>query len=60
MQIYLTEFTYDGRSYEGPKIIAKNYADAERQAEHYEVSVVGVLDMIIAEDSLNKWNRVLH
>tara|TARA_R110001606_G_scaffold127961_1_gene262365 strand:+ start:565 stop:747 length:183 start_codon:yes stop_codon:yes gene_type:complete len=60
MRIYLTEFSYDGKDYEGPKIIAKTYEDAERQAEQYEVSVVGVLDMVIAEDSLNKWNRVLH
>jgi|TARA_R110001592_G_scaffold270050_1_gene536365 hypothetical protein len=60
MKIFLTEFTYEGKDYVGPKIIAKNYKDAELQAEHYEVFIVGMLDMIFAEDSFEEWNRVLH
>jgi len=65
-KIFLTEFYHEGTPYEGPRIIAGDFFDAEQKAKEYDCSVVGVLDIIVDEDDFSmdfkveQWNRVLH
>tara|TARA_E500000318_G_C3484651_1_gene181847 strand:+ start:41 stop:247 length:207 start_codon:yes stop_codon:yes gene_type:complete len=66
-KIFLTEFTSDGKSYAGPTILADNFADAEKEAKNYDVTVVGCLETIVVPDKEvtsfyedEEWNRVLH
>ena len=56
MKIFLTEFQYDGKTFEGPTI----FEEAEKQAKNYDVTVVGLLDTVVITGEEDKWNRVLH
>ena len=62
----MTEFYHEGTPYEGPRIVASDFLDAEQKAKEYDCSVVGVLDIIVDEDDFSmdfkveQWNRVLH
>tara|TARA_R100000742_G_C4217752_1_gene42380 strand:+ start:426 stop:608 length:183 start_codon:yes stop_codon:yes gene_type:complete len=60
MKVYITEFTYKDKHYEGPTVVAHSFDEAEAKAEVYGCTVVGILDMIITEDEAAEWNRVLH
>ena len=33
LKIYITEFEYDGVTYDGPNIVAKNFKEAEQHAD---------------------------
>ena len=46
--------------YEGPCICAETFEEAEKEAEAYNVLVVGVLEGFINFTEDNVWNRVLH
>ena len=60
MKIFLTEFEYDGKTFEGPTILASSFEEAEKQAKNYDVTVVGLLDTVVITGEEDKWNRVLH
>jgi|TARA_R110000803_G_scaffold44979_3_gene95028 hypothetical protein len=60
MKIFLTEFQYDGKTFEGPTILASSFEEAEKQAKNYDVTVVGLLDTVVITGEEDKWNRVLH
>jgi|TARA_R100001530_G_scaffold126846_3_gene95849 hypothetical protein len=64
MKIFITEFIYKGVTYEGPPIIARNFAKAEKEAKRYDVKVVGELDVVQEHENFgwqtSQWNRVLH
>ena len=52
LKVFLTEFRFQGTIHEGPNIIAESFEEAEEQAEHYGVIVVGMLDGIISVEDL--------
>tara|TARA_R110002020_G_scaffold35251_3_gene106556 strand:- start:1962 stop:2144 length:183 start_codon:yes stop_codon:yes gene_type:complete len=60
MKIFLTEFKYEGKTFEGPTILASSFEEAEKQADNYDVIVVGILDTVVISGEEHKWNRVLH
>tara|TARA_R100001143_G_C3332133_1_gene120009 strand:- start:187 stop:369 length:183 start_codon:yes stop_codon:yes gene_type:complete len=60
MKIFLTEFQYDGKTFEGPTILASSFEEAEKQAKNYDVTVVGILDTVVITGEEDRWNRVLH
>tara|TARA_R100001510_G_C7554682_1_gene137064 strand:+ start:206 stop:400 length:195 start_codon:yes stop_codon:yes gene_type:complete len=64
MKVFITEFTYKDKNYEGPTVVASSFDEAEAKAEMYGCVVVGILEMVIDQDELNidemQWNRVLH
>ena len=58
MKIFLTEFKYEGKTFEGPTILASSFEEAEKQADNYDVIVVGILDTVVTV-SLSCYN-VIH
>jgi|TARA_R110002020_G_scaffold354463_1_gene567229 hypothetical protein len=59
MKVFLTEYKVGEKTYDGPTLVATSFEEAEKQAEYYDVVVVGILEVVIPDD-INKWNRVLH
>ena len=47
LKVYLTEFEYNGVTYDGPNIVAKNFKEAVRHADDLGIIVVGKLDTFI-------------
>jgi|TARA_R110002072_G_C7553842_1_gene499540 hypothetical protein len=60
MKVFITEFKLGDEFYEGPRIVAESFEDAEVTAELYEVNVVGLLDVIVTEYNEDSYKRVLH
>jgi len=60
MKVFITEFKLGDDFYEGPRIVAESFEDAEATAELYEVIVVGILDVIITDSNEDSYKRVLH
>jgi hypothetical protein len=60
MKVFITEFRMGDTVYEGPCICAETFEEAEKEAEAYNVLVVGVLEGFINFTEDNVWNRVLH
>jgi hypothetical protein len=58
MKIFLTEFRIGNEIYEGPKITAETYEQAEEEAELSNLIVVGMLDLSMSEKE--QGTRVLH
>jgi hypothetical protein len=58
MKVFLTEFRIGNEIYEGPKITAETYEQAEAEAELSNLIVVGMLDLSRIEKEQGK--RVLH
>ena len=58
MKIFLTEFRIGNEIYEGPKITAETYEEAEAEAEFSNLVVVGMLDLSMVEKEQGE--RVLH
>jgi len=60
MKIFLTEFKYEGKTFEGPTVVANSFHEAEQEAELYGCTIVGILDTVVTEESAKEWKRVLH
>tara|TARA_R110000765_G_scaffold330433_1_gene421173 strand:- start:182 stop:364 length:183 start_codon:yes stop_codon:yes gene_type:complete len=60
VKIFITEFKFQGESYEGPTIVAESFEAAEVQAESYDVNVIGILDTVVLAGEEEKWKPVLH
>jgi len=58
MKVFLTEFRVGNEIYEGPKITAETYEQAEEEAELSNLIVVGMLDLSMSEKE--QGTRVLH
>ena len=58
MKVFLTEFRIGNEIYEGPKITAETYEQAEAEAELSNLIVVGMLDLSRIEKEQGE--RVLH
>jgi hypothetical protein len=58
MKVFLTEFRIGNEIYEGPKITAETYEEAEAEAEFSNLVVVGMLDLSMVEKEQGE--RVLH
>jgi hypothetical protein len=58
MKVFLTEFRVGNEIYEGPKITAETYEQAEAEAELSNLIVVGMLDLSMIEKEQGR--RVLH
>ena len=58
MKIFLTEFRIGNEIFEGPKITAETYEQAEAEAELSNLVVVGMLDLSMIEKEHGR--RVLH
>ena len=58
MKVFLTEVRIGNEIYEGPKITAETYEQAEAEAELSNLIVVGMLDLSRIEKEQGK--RVLH
>lgn len=60
MKIYITEFEYDGVTYDGPNIVAKNFKEAEQHAEELGIIVVGKLDTFILGHDMDDHKTTIH
>ena len=60
LKIYLTEFEYDGVTYDGPNIVAKNFKEAEQHAEDLGIIVVGKLDTFISTYGIDDHKTTIH
>tara|TARA_R100001443_G_C3350652_1_gene176768 strand:+ start:991 stop:1173 length:183 start_codon:yes stop_codon:yes gene_type:complete len=60
MKVYITEFKYKGKYYEGPPVVASSFSDAETKAENYGCNVVGILDLVISDFEESEYQMVLH
>tara|TARA_R100000742_G_C4270536_1_gene89252 strand:- start:886 stop:1068 length:183 start_codon:yes stop_codon:yes gene_type:complete len=60
MKVFITEFTHNGVTYEGPTVVASSFDEAEQEADVYGCVVVGIIDTVVTEESAKEWKRVLH
>ena len=60
LKIYLTEFEYDGVTYDGPNIVAKNFKEAEQHADDLGIIVVGKLDTLIPSYDTENHKTTIH
>jgi hypothetical protein len=58
MKLFFTEFRIGNEIFEGPKITAETYEEAEAEAELSNLIVVGMLDITMTEKEYGR--RVLH
>ncbi len=60
MRLFLTEYQKEGKSYGGPLIIASNWEEAEKQAEDFNIIVVGEIHDFGETEFKPITKRVLH
>jgi|TARA_B100001059_G_C17691347_1_gene505121 hypothetical protein len=60
LKIYLTEFEYDGVTYDGPNIIADSFEEAEQHAENLGMIVVGKLDTLMSSYGTEDHKTTIH
>tara|TARA_R100000935_G_C2773102_1_gene138497 strand:- start:242 stop:424 length:183 start_codon:yes stop_codon:yes gene_type:complete len=60
MRLFLTEYEKEGKSYGGPLIIASDWEEAEKQAEDFNIIVVGELFDFGTTEFETVKKRVLH
>tara|TARA_R110000803_G_scaffold26972_1_gene63280 strand:- start:4340 stop:4522 length:183 start_codon:yes stop_codon:yes gene_type:complete len=60
MRLFLTEYQKEGKSYGGPLIIASDWEEAERQAEDFNIIVVGEIHDFGETEFKPITKRVLH
>lgn len=60
LKIYITEFEYDGVTYDGPNIVAKNFKEAEQHADDLGIIVVGKLDTLIPSHDTENHKTTIH
>ena len=60
LKVYLTEFEYNGVTYDGPNIVAKNFKEAVRHADDLGIIVVGKLDTFISSSGAENHKTTIH
>ena len=60
LKVYLTEFEYNGVTYDGPNIVAKNFKEAVRHADDLGIIVVGKLDTFISTSGIENHKTTIH
>ena len=60
LKVYLTEFEYNGVTYDGPNIVAKNFKEAVRHADDLGIIVVGKLDTFISSSGTENHKTTIH
>ena len=60
LKVYLTEFEYNGVTYDGPNIVAKNFKEAVRHADDLGIIVVGKLDTSISSSGIENHKTTIH
>tara|TARA_B100001057_G_scaffold454663_1_gene500616 strand:+ start:533 stop:712 length:180 start_codon:yes stop_codon:yes gene_type:complete len=59
MVIFITQYEEDGKVFAGPYIVAENIADANKQAERFQVELVGELINMIPLEYFEE-DRMVH
>jgi len=60
MLIFLTEYEEEGNCLGGPLIVAPNWEEAEKQASHCNITIIGSLSESLVGPVIEKKERVLH